>query len=331
MKAMVLKSAGMPLELQDRAMPVCGSEDILLQVQACAVCRTDLHIIDGELTQPKLPLIPGHEIVGTIVAKGDRVAERFAIGDRVGIPWLGYTCGSCHYCVTGNENLCDAALFTGYQIDGGYAEYAVANQGFVFPIHATMRSVEVAPLLCAGLIGYRSLRMTGDPGRIGIYGFGAAAHIVTQIAIHEGREVYAFTRHGDIQARDFARQLGAVWTGFAGESPPEPLDAAIIYAPAGELVPAALRGLRKGGVVVCAGIHMSDIPAFPYSILWGERQIRSVANLTRRDGEEFMALVARLPIRTETESYPLAQANAALAKLRRGEVRGAVVLDMNMP
>ena len=328
MKAMVLKSPGAPLELQDRAMPVCGPEEILLQVQACAVCRTDLHIVDGELPQPKLPLIPGHEIVGAIVARGERVSGRFAIGDRVGVPWLGYTCGSCHYCVSGRENLCDAARFTGYQIDGGYAEYAVANQGFVFPIPAAMGSVEIAPLLCAGLIGYRSLRMTGDAGRIGIYGFGAAAHIVTQVALHEGREIYAFTRHGDVKARDFARQLGAVWTGAADEKPPLQLDAAIIYAPAGELVPAALRVIRKGGVVVCAGIHMSDIPAFPYAILWGERQIRSVANLTRRDGEEFLALIERIPIRTETESFPLVHANVALAKLRRGEVRGAAVLDL---
>ena len=246
------------------------------------------------------------------------------------MPWLGYTCGRCTYCSTGQENLCDAARFTGYQIDGGYAEYTVAHQGFVFPIHTDLRSVEVAPLLCAGLIGYRSLRMTGDVRRIGIYGFGAAAHIVTQIALHEGREVYAYTRRGDTQAQAFARQLGAHWAGVADEQPPEQIDAAIIYAPAGELVPAALKAVRKGGVVVCAGIHMSDIPAFPYSILWGERQIRSVANLTRRDGEEFLALAARIPIRTATESFPLDQANAALAKLRRGEVRGAVVLDLQL-
>ena len=312
-------------------MPVCGPKQVLLQIQACAVCRTDLHIIDGELAQPELPLIPGHEIVGVIAARGDDVNEQFSIGDRVGVPWLGYTCGDCQYCTAGQENLCDAAMFTGYQIDGGYAEYTVANQGFVFPIQADMRSVELAPLLCAGLIGYRSLRMTGDAARIGIYGFGAAAHIVTQVAIHEGREVYAYTRPGDIQSQGFARQLGAVWTGATDEIPPELLDAAIIYAPAGELVPVALRVLRKGGVVVCAGIHMSDIPAFPYAILWGERQIRSVANLTRRDGEEFLALAARIPIRTETESFSLAQANTALAKLRRGELRGAAVLDMNMP
>ena len=331
MKAMVLKSVGTPLELRDCAMPVCGPEEILIKVHACAVCRTDLHIVDGELKEPKLPLIPGHEIVGVIAARGDDVNEQFSIGDRVGVPWLGYTCGDCQFCTAGQENLCDAARFTGYQIDGGYAEYTVANQGFVFPIQADMRSVELAPLLCAGLIGYRSLRMTGAAARIGIYGFGAAAHIVTQVAIHEGREVYAYTRQGDSQAQDFARQLGAVWTGATDEIPPELLDAAIIYAPASELVPVALRVLRKGGVVVCAGIHMSDIPAFPYAMLWGERQIRSVANLTRRDGEEFLALAARIPIRTETESFSLAQANTALAKLRRGELRGAAVLDMNMP
>jgi propanol-preferring alcohol dehydrogenase len=330
MKAMVLKSAGTPLELRECEMPQCGPEEVLIKVQACAVCRTDLHIVDGELQEPKLPLIPGHEIVGEIVATGERVNEQFAVGDRVGVPWLGYTCGSCNYCTGGRENLCDHARFTGYHIDGGYAEYTVANQGFVFPMPGGTRSVDVAPLLCAGLIGYRSLRMAGDARRIGVYGFGAAAHIVTQVAIYEGREIYAFTRRGDDQARRFAAQLGARWTGCADESPPEPVDAAIIYAPAGELVPLALKAVRKGGVVVCAGIHMSDIPAFPYSILWGERQVRSVANLTRRDGEEFLALVPRVPIRTETETYALAQANTALAKLRRGEVRGAAVLDLNL-
>ena len=271
MQAMVLKSAGSPLELRDCAVPVCGPEEILIKVQACAVCRTDLHIVDGELTQPKLPLIPGHEIVGKIVGKGEQVDAGFVTGDRVGVPWLGYTCGHCTYCSTGQENLCDVARFTGYQIDGGYAEYTVAHQGFVFPIPTDLRSVEVAPLLCAGMIGYRSLRMAGNARRIGIYGFGAAAHIVTQVAVYEGREIYACTRRGDTQAQAFAIQLGARWAGAVDEPPPEPLDAAIIYAPAGELVPAALRVLRKGGVVVCAGIHMSDIPAFPYSILWGER------------------------------------------------------------
>jgi propanol-preferring alcohol dehydrogenase len=292
------------------------------------VCRTDLHIVDGELTHPKLPLIPGHEIVGKVAGRGAHVDARFSVGDRVGVPWLGFTCGHCRYCAGGQENLCDAARFTGYQIDGGYAEYTVAHQGFVFPLAQGMDSVALAPLLCAGLIGYRSLRMTGDAGRIGVYGFGAAAHIVTQVAVYEGREIYAYTRPGDSQAQTLARQSGAGWAGAADHAPPEPLDAAIIYAPAGELVPAALRAVRKGGVVVCAGIHMSDIPSFPYSLLWGERQLRSVANLTRRDGEEFLELAPRIPIHTETEVFPLAQANAALARLRRGEVRGAAVLDM---
>jgi len=329
MQAMVLTAAGTPLVQSDCAMPVCGPGQILIKVQACAVCRTDLHIVDGELTQPKLPLIPGHEIVGVIAGKGARVEDRFEIGARVGVPWLGYTCGHCHYCIGGQENLCDNARFTGYQIDGGYAEYTAANQEYVFPIDANLSSVELAPLLCAGLIGYRSLRMAGEVRRIGIYGFGAAAHIVTQVARYEGRDIYAFTRRGDFEAQSFARQLGAAWSGATDESPPEPLDAAIIYAPAGELVPVALGAVRKGGTVVCAGIHMSDIPAFPYTLLWGERQIRSVANLTRRDGEEFLALAARIPIHTETESFPLGQANSALAKLRHGEIRGAAVLDIN--
>ena len=328
MKAMVLKSIGTRLELQELDVPDCGSDEILIKVHACAVCRTDLHIVDGELTKPKLPLIPGHEIVGEIIAKGRQVDEKFSAGDRVGVPWLGYTCGRCSYCTSGQENLCDQARFTGYQINGGYAEYTVANQAFVFPIQGEMESVKISPLLCAGLIGYRSLRMTGDARRIGIYGFGAAAHIITQVARYEGREIYAFTRQGDREARDFADQLGAVWTGYAEDTPPVLLDAAIIYAPAGELVPAALKVLRKGGVVVCAGIHMSDIPAFPYSILWGERQVRSVANLTRRDGEEFLALAPKVPIHTETEVFPLGEANEALDKLRRGDLHGAAVLDM---
>ena len=329
MKAMVLESIGTRLELQELDVPDCGPDEILIKVHACAVCRTDLHIVDGELTEPKLPLIPGHEIVGEIIATGGRVDEKYSAGDRVGVPWLGYTCGHCGYCTSGQENLCDQARFTGYQINGGYAEYTVANQAFVFPIQGEMESVKISPLLCAGLIGYRSLRMAGDARRVGIYGFGAAAHIVTQVALYEGREIYAFTRQGDRQARDFAEQLGAVWTGYAEDTPPVLLDAAIIYAPAGELVPAALKVLRKGGIVVCAGIHMSDIPAFPYSILWGERQVRSVANLTRRDGEEFLALAPKVPIRTETEVFPLAQANEALDTLRRGDLRGAAVLDMN--
>ncbi|MBM2829813.1 MAG: NAD-dependent alcohol dehydrogenase [Gammaproteobacteria bacterium] len=328
MKAMVLLAAGQPLVLQDVNIPECGPEDILIRVRACAVCRTDLHVCDGDLPDPKLPLIPGHEIVGEVVKVGTK-AGQFQPGDRVGVPWLGHTCGQCHFCRAGNENLCDEARFTGYQIDGGYAEYTVAHHRFVFPLGNKMSAVEAAPLLCAGLIGYRSLRMAGDARRLGIYGFGAAAHIVTQVAIHEGREVYAFTRPDDKIAQTFARKLGAVWAGNSDEKPPQLIDAAIIYAPVGNLVPCALRSIRKGGVVVCAGIHMSDIPAFPYHILWGERSIKSVANLTRRDGEEFLALVPNIPIHTETEMFTLGQANEALSKLRQGAVHGAAVLVMD--
>jgi len=328
MKAMVLLAAGQPLVLQDVNIPECGPEDILIRVRACAVCRTDLHVCDGDLPDPKLPLIPGHEIVGEVVKVGTK-AGQFQPGDRVGVPWLGHTCGQCHFCRAGNENLCDEARFTGYQIDGGYAEYTVAHHRFVFPLGNKMSAVEAAPLLCAGLIGYRSLRMAGDARRLGIYGFGAAAHIVTQVAIHEGREVYAFTRPDDKIAQNFARKLGAVWAGNSDEKPPQLIDAAIIYAPVGNLVPCALRSVRKGGVVVCAGIHMSDIPAFPYHILWGERSIKSVANLTRRDGEEFLALVPNIPIHTETEMFTLGQANEALSKLRQGAVHGAAVLVMD--
>ncbi len=328
MKAMVLKAAKQPLQLQDIDVPHCGPEDVLIKINACAVCRTDLHIVDGDLTEAKLPLIPGHEIVGKIVAVGAGV-ERFRAGDRVGVPWLGYTCDECHYCQTGRENLCDAAKFTGYQIDGGYAEYTVANQHFTFPISNDLEDEESAPLLCAGLIGYRSLRMTGTAKRLGIYGFGAAAHIVTQVAIYEGREIYAFTRTGDNEAQAFATKLGAVWTGNSNEMPPELLDAAIIYAPVGELVPNALKTLVKGGIVVCAGIHMSDIPSFPYSILWGERRIQSVANLTRRDAEEFLELATKTRIRTETEIYQLEDANLALDRLRKGKIKGAAVLKIN--
>ncbi len=325
MKAMVLGAAGRPLELEEREIPVCGPEQVLIRVEACAVCRTDLHVCDGELSDPRLPLIPGHEIVGEVVACGAEV-EHLGAGDRVGVPWLGYTCGRCQYCSTGRENLCDAARFTGYQIDGGFAEYTAAHHRFVFLLGDGMSAEHTAPLLCAGLIGYRSLRMAGDARRLGLYGFGAAAHIVIQVARHEGREVYAFTRAGDAAARTFAVQLGAAWAGAADDRPPEPLDAAIIYAPAGELVPAALRSLKKGGTVVCAGIHMSDIPSFPYHILWGERSIKSVANLTRKDGEEFLALAPKIPVRTETQRFSLEDANAALAALRTGNVRGAAVL-----
>ena len=325
---MVLEAVRQPLVLRDWEIPACGADQVLIGVQACAVCRTDLHIADGELPDPVLPLIPGHEIVGKVLATGSLV-DRFQVGDRVGVPWLGHTCGECRYCRCGRENLCDNARFTGYQINGGYAEYAVADQHFTFALDNGMTSVETAPLLCAGLIGYRSLRMAGDARRIGIYGFGAAAHIVAQVAAHERREIYAFTRTGDDEARDFARSLGAVWCGGSDELPPEQLDAAILFAPVGELVPRALQAIVKGGTVICGGIHMSDIPAFPYAMLWGERTIRSVANLTRRDGEEFLELAARIPVRTETTCFPLEEANLALDKLRRGQLKGAAVLEIH--
>jgi len=328
MQAMVLESTGKPLLLRHMYIPACGPEQVLIRVRACAVCRTDLHVCDGELPGPKLPLIPGHEIVGEVVECGTLVTG-FREGECVGVPWLGYTCGHCGFCDAGNENLCDAARFTGYQIDGGFAEYTVAHHRFVFLLGDDRSAVAAAPLLCAGFIGYRSLRMTGDARRLGIYGFGSAAHIVIQVARHEGREVYAFTRPGDRTAQDFAEKMGALWAGDADMSPPELLDAAIIYAPVGALVPAALRSLRKGGIVVCAGIHMSNIPEFPYHILWGERSIKSVANLTRRDGEEFLALAGRIPVRTETETFALPRANEALARLRSGEIQGAAVLVMD--
>ncbi|HET7369065.1 MAG TPA: zinc-dependent alcohol dehydrogenase family protein [Gaiella sp.] len=294
----------------------------LLRVLACGVCRTDLHVADGELPHPKLPLVLGHEIVAEVVAS----AGRFSPGARVGVPWLGWTCGACRYCLTGRENLCDAARFTGYQLDGGYAEYCVADERYCFPVPRGPSDVEAAPLLCAGLIGYRSLRSAGDAERIGLYGFGAAAHIVCQVAIHEERTIFALTRPGDDDGQAFALSLGAAWAGGTDERPPEELDAAILFAPAGELVPLALGHVRKGGVVVCAGIHMSDIPSFPYARLWGERVVRSVANLTRVDGEEFLALAPGVPVRTEVEAVPLGDANEALARLRSGRVRGALVL-----
>ena len=325
MKAMVLHRPGERLVLEERTRPEPGRDQVLVRVRACGVCRTDLHVVDGDLTEPCLPIVPGHEVIGEVAALGAGV-ERFAPGQRVGIPWLGFTCGSCGFCTSGQENLCDTARFTGYQIDGGYAEYAVADQRYCFPVAGGLSDAEAAPLLCAGLIGYRSLRMAGDAKRLGIYGFGAAAHIVAQVATYEGRELFAFTRAGDAAAQDFARSLGAVWAGGSEEVPPEMLDAAIVFAPVGALVPAALRAVRKGGTVVCAGIHMSDIPCFPYSILWGERVVRSVANLTRRDGEEFLALAPRIPVRTEITTYPLAQANAALSDLREGRLQGAAVL-----
>jgi len=325
MQAMVLERAGSPLVLRRAPVPPCGPEQVLIRVRACGVCRTDLHVCDGELPQPKLPLVPGHEIVGEVEECGAQVTG-LQQGDRVGVPWLGYTCGHCGYCLAGNENLCDEARFTGYQIDGGYAEYTVAHHRFVFPLDDGQSPVATAPLLCAGLIGYRSLRMAGDARRLGIYGFGSAAHIVIQVALHERREVFVFTRPGDNVAQHFATSLGAVWAGDSETMPPEQLDAAIIFAPVGALVPAALRSLRKGGIAVCAGIHMSDIPAFPYHILWGERSIKSVANLTRRDGEEFLALARNIPVRTETETFALSRANEALAALRGGDIRGTAVL-----
>ena len=325
MKAMVLEAPSRSLLLKDIDIPTYGPDQVLIRVLACAVCRTDLHVVDGELNDPKLPLIPGHEIIGDIAACGTNV-RRFTEGDRVGVPWLGHTCGHCHFCRSGRENLCDEAGFTGYQIDGGYAEYTVADQSFVFPVSREIHHVDAAPLLCAGLIGYRSLKMAGSAQHLGIFGFGAAAHIITQVAVYEGRKVYAFTRAGDTGAQAFAREMGAVWAGATEDQPPVLMDAVIIYAPAGELVPAALKILVKGGVVVCAGIHMSDIPAFPYAILWGERVLRSVANLTRRDGEEFLELAAKIPVRTTTEPYPLEQANRALDDLRAGRLKGAAVL-----
>jgi propanol-preferring alcohol dehydrogenase len=325
MRAMVLDAAGSPLDLRQVARPEPAAGQILVRVAACGVCRTDLHVVDGELTEPKLPLIPGHEIIGRVAALGLGV-ERFAEGQRVGIPWLGFSCGTCRYCREGRENLCRAARYTGYQLDGGYADYVVADQRYAFPISGGYSDAEAAPLMCAGLIGHRSLRMAGDPARLGLYGFGAAAHIVAQVACFEGRQVFAFTRPGDDVAQAFALRLGAVWAGPSDAPPPEPLDAAILFAPVGALVPLALAAVRPGGRVVCAGIHMSDIPSFPYRLLWEEREIVSVANLTRRDGEDFLAFAPKVPVRTTVECFPLEQANEALACLRNGHVHGAAVL-----
>ena len=320
---MVLHAQGEQLRPQELPDPEPGPGEVLLEVAACGVCRTDLHITDGELEDPKLPLVPGHQVVARVSGGG----ERFAAGDRVGVPWLGRSCGECRYCLGGRENLCDRPVFTGYTRDGGFAERAVADERFCLPIPDVFADLEAAPLLCAGLIGYRTLRMAGDAQRLGIYGFGAAAHIVCQVALHEGRRVFAFTRAEDEQSQRFARDLGAEWAGDALGRAPEELDAALIFAPAGELVPAALRAVAKGGTVVCGGIHMSDIPPLPYELLWGERTLRSVANLTRADGEEFMEIASRVPVRTEVESFPLDAANEALAKLRRGDLRGAAVLE----
>lgn len=329
MKAMILPEPRRTLVPTTLPDPEPGPGQMLIRVHACAVCRTDLHVIDGELPNPKRPLVPGHEIIGTVLATGASV-ERFKPGDRVGVPWLGWSCGECLYCRSGRENLCDRARYTGYQIDGGYAELTVADARYAFPIDPSYSDIEAAPLMCAGLIGYRALRMAcegaGDGKRLGLYGFGAAAHIVAQVARHQGRTVFAFTRPGDDAAQGLARALGAAWAGGSDEAPPEPLDAAILFAPAGALVPTALRAVVKGGTVVCAGIHMSDIPSFPYDILWGERVVRSVANLTRRDGEEFLALAPRIPVRTRVTPYPLAQANEAIAALRGGAIAGAAVL-----
>jgi alcohol dehydrogenase, propanol-preferring len=328
MRAMLFEKAGQPLRLKELARPDAGVGQVLIRVRACAVCRTDLHIVDGELTQPKLPLIPGHEIIGTVVEKGDGV-ERFKVGDRVGVPWLGWTCGYCAFCLSGRENLCDQACFTGYTLDGGYADYTVADQRFCFSIPDFYSDTEAAPLMCAGLIGYRSLLKAGEGKRLGIYGFGAAAHIIAQVAKYQNREIYAFSRPGDEEAKKFALGFGAVWAGSSSELPPVKLDAAIIFAPLGELVAQALRAVEKGGTVVCGGIHMTDIPSFPYSVLWQERSICSVANLTRRDAEEFLPLAPRVPVRTEVQSFPLEEANEALARLRSGRINGAAVLVMD--
>ncbi|WP_239451486.1 zinc-dependent alcohol dehydrogenase family protein [Elioraea rosea] len=322
---MVLPAPRQRLRLICRTVPGPGPGQVLIKVSACAVCRTDLHVVDGDLPQARAGVVPGHEIVGRVEALGEGVAD-LRVGDRVGVPWLGWTCGTCRFCREGRENLCAEARFTGWQIDGGYAEHVVADARYCLPIPAQYADTEAAPLLCAGLIGHRALRMAGDAKRLGLYGFGAAAHIVAQVARHEGREVYAFTRPGDTAAQGFATRLGAVWAGGSDEAPPEPLDAAILFAPVGALVPAALKATIRGGVVVCAGIHMSDIPSFPYADLWGERVIRSVANLTRADGLAFLALAPEVPVRTEVEVLPLEKAQEALDRLRAGEVTGALVL-----
>jgi propanol-preferring alcohol dehydrogenase len=325
---MVLEQPGMPLVKRDLPAPDPGEGELLLKVHACGVCRTDLHIVDGELPDPVLPIIPGHQIVGTVERAGSGAA-RFAIGDRLGVPWLGWTDGTCRFCRSGRENLCDNAKFTGYTLNGGYADHVVADERFCFPIPDGFSDLAAAPLLCAGLIGFRALRMTGKAKRLGFYGFGSAAHILTQIANHQGRTVYAFTRPGDEETQRFALDVGAAWAGGSDDRPPELLDAAIIFAPVGPLVPAALHVMEKGGVVVCAGIHMSDIPSFPYDLLWEERTVRSVANLTREDGELFLPLAAEIPVKTTVTAYPLTQANQALADLRSGKIDGAAVLIVN--
>jgi propanol-preferring alcohol dehydrogenase len=329
MKAMLLHAPGQPLICREVPLPVPGPGQVLVKVRACGVCRTDLHVVDGELPDPKLPIIPGHEIVGTVVQLGAGVRS-VEPGERIGVPWMGFTCGTCSFCGSGKENLCDRPKFTGYTLDGGYAEYAVADARFCFSLPQEYSDAAAAPLLCAGLIGYRSYRMAGeDARRIGIYGFGGAAHIIAQIAAYQGKRVYAFTRPGDANARQFALDLGAVWAGDSTELPPERLDAAIIFAPVGSLLPAALRATGKGGIVVCGGIHMSDIPSFPYHILWEERMVRSVANLTRRDGEELLAIAPKVPVKTEVAVFPLTGANEALTRLREGKIQGAAVLTIS--
>jgi len=325
MRAIVLEEPGRPLRELDVPRPVVAPGQVLLRVRACGVCRTDLHVADGELPDPKLPLVLGYQIVGTVEQVGEG-ASRFGLGRRVGVPWLGWTCGECRFCRSGRENLCDRARFTGYQLDGGYAEYAAADERFCFPVPDGYPDLQAAPLLCAGLIGYRALRAAGPAERLGLYGFGASAHIVAQVARHEELRVFALTRPGDEEAQALALELGADWAGATNAGPPEELDAAIIFAPVGELVPRALRAVGKGGTVVCAGIHMTDIPSFPYELLWGERRLVSVANLTRRDGEEFLALAPEIPVRTEVEVFRLEQANDALGQLRGGRIRGAAVL-----
>jgi alcohol dehydrogenase, propanol-preferring len=324
MRAMLLDRPGAPLRAATIPDPHPGHGQVLLRIRACGICRTDLHVADGELTDPKLPLVLGHEIVATV--EDSPASSRFRAGDRVGVPWLGWTCGVCEYCRAGRENLCMRARFTGYQLDGGYADLTVADEGYCFPLPSGYADAEAAPLLCAGLIGHRALAAAGDAGRLGLYGFGAAAHLVAQVARHEGRQVFAFTREGDDEGQRFARELGAVWAGPSTAPAPEPLDAAILFAPVGALVPAALRAVKPGGTVVCAGIHMSPIPSFPYELLWGERVVRSVANLTRADGEAFLRLAGQVPLRVATEALPLSQANEGLARLRAGGVRGAAVL-----
>ncbi len=330
MRAMVLEQQGAPLSLQDLPEPVAGKGQLLIKVHTCGVCRTDLHVAQGDLKQPKLPIVLGHEVVGEVVKVGSgENPHRFEVGDRVGVPWLGWTCGRCRFCRKGRENLCDAARFTGYHIDGGFAELCVADWRFCFRVPAGFDDLHAAPLLCAGLIGFRSFRMAGEGKRLGLYGFGAAAHILAQVAIHQGRQIYAFTRPGDTAGQAFAKDLGAIWAGASGDLPPKPLDAAILFAPVGELVPTALRAVERGGTVVCAGIHMSDIPSFPYDLLWKERQIRSVANLTRRDGEDFFDAAVEAKVSTTVSEYPLEQANQALADLDQGRLEGAAVLRIS--